>query len=179
MTSEGGQIGDNNGYYRIVKYDPVKRKEVGAFDFDAAVGSGVSCVDQNGLLWYLAGDRAGPAQQVNVSTADLLKSAGIRKRTECGGRRPVYEDGDNPMEYVPDIDKILVWCTIGRLGEAQAGELLEFDRSTFTFSLFPVAGTPAPVQRLMNNKMRYWPKQKVLVLQLATNVNARVIKLTK
>jgi len=179
MTSEGGQISDNNGYYRIVKYDPAKRKEVGAFDFDAAVGSGMSCVDQHGVLWYLAGDRAGQEQKVNVSTADLRKGVSLRKRTDCGGTRPVYEDGDNPMAYVPDIDKILVWCTIGRKGEVQAGAMLEFDRSELTFKPFPVDGTPAPVQRLMNNKMRYWPKQKVLVFQLATDVNARVIKLAR
>jgi hypothetical protein len=72
-----------------------------------------------------------------------------------------------------------VWCTIGRDGEAQAGELLEFNRQSLVFTKYPVEGTPAPVQRLMNNKMRYWPRQKVLVFQLATDVNARIIKLAR
>ena len=180
MTSEGGQIGENNGYYTIVKYNPADRKEVGTIGWDAARGGTSSIVDQNGLFWYLQRDGPiGQAQKVKVSTVDLLKNASVRGRTDCGGRRPCYDEGDNPAQYVPDIDKILVWCTRGRTGEAQVGEMLEFDRSTLAFSLFPVEGTPAPVQRLMNNKVRYWPKQKVLVFQLATDVSARVIKLAK
>ena len=179
MTSEGGQISDNNGYYNIIKYDPVKRKEVGVIGFDAACGGTSSIVDQNGLLWFLNGDGEGQGQKVKISTVNLLTGAAIRGRTDCGGRRPCYDDGDNPAQYIPDLDKILVWCTRGRANEAAVGELLEFDRSKLAFSLFPVEGTPAPAPRNMNNKVRYWPKQKVLVFQLATDVNARVIKLAK
>jgi hypothetical protein len=72
-----------------------------------------------------------------------------------------------------------MWCTRGRKDEARAGEMLEFDRAKLSFSLFPVEGTAPKPPANMNNKMRYWPKQKVLVFQLATDTNARVIKLAK
>jgi hypothetical protein len=179
MTSEGGQISDNSGYYSIVKYDPLNRKEVGGIGFDAACGGCDSVVDKDGLLWFFNGDGEGQGQKVKISTVNLLSEKAIRARTDCSGRRPCFDDGDNPTQYIPNLDKILMWCTRGRASEAQAGEMLEFDRTKLEFKLFPIEGTPAPVQRLMNNKVRYWPKQKVLVFQLATNVNARVIKLAK
>jgi hypothetical protein len=179
MTSEGGQISDNNGYYNIVKYDPVKRQEVGTIGFDAACGGCDSVVDQNSLLWFWNGDGEGQGQKVTISTVDLPKGASVRKRTPCTGRRPYFDDGDNPAQYVPDLDKILMWCTRGRKDEAQSGEMLEFDRTKLAFSPFTVEGKAPKPPANMNNKMRYWPKQKVLVFQLATDVNARIIKLAK
>lgn len=180
MTSEGGQISDNNGYFNIVKYDPVKRKETGVIAYDCGSGSGSACVDREGLLWYFQPDTY-MGSNCMVSTVNLLTEKSVRKRTACGGRIPNYgsDDNHNPAEYVPHIDKVLVWCTRSRKDEAQAGEMLEFDRSKLAFSLFPVAGTPPKAPANMNNKIRYWSKNKVLVFQLETNVNARVIKLAK
>ena len=170
--------GEHGSYFTMVEYDPVKRKEVGTIDFDANCG-GSSFVDGNGWFWMLNPDGTGEGQKVTASTVDLPGSVSLRKRTPCGGRRPYFEDGDDPAQYVPDLDKVLVWCTRGRAGEAKAGEMLEFDRAALAFRPFPVDGTPPPVPTNMNNKVRYWPRQKVLVFQLATDVNARVIKLAR
>lgn len=175
LTSEGGQISQNAGYYSIVKYDPVKRTEVGVMAWDAGGYLSTSCMAGD-LMWYFQGDGNKTCQ---VTTVNLAKDTPVRGRTDCTGRRPNFGDGENPVQYIPDLDKVLMWCTVGRKDEAQSGEVLEFNRATLAFSSFPVAGTPPAAPRNMNNKVRYWPAQKVLVFQLATNVNARVIKLAR
>ncbi len=171
--------GESEAYYVMIEYDPAKRKEVGTIRFDAACGGVSSVVDRDGLFWLWNPEGSGGEQKVTVSTVDLVKRASVRKRTICAGRLPFYDDGDNPAQYIPDLDKILIWCTRGRPGGAKAGEMLEFDRRALEFRPFPIEGTPPPAPPNMNNKMRYWPRQKVLVFQLATDVDARVIKLAR
>ena len=101
------------------------------------------------------------------------------KRTPYSGRKPGWGDGDNPVQYVSHLDKLLMWVTRSLAGGAQAGEMLEFNRSTLAFGMFPVAGTPptAPPNGTMENKMRYWPAKKVMLFQLRTSTNCWLMKL--
>lgn len=187
LTSEGGQIsntGDANaGYYNIVIYDPFTRLETGVIGWDAGGLYGTSCVDADDVMWYF---QANGTNSCQVSTVNLRTGQSIRGRTEVTGRRPGFGDlyvrpfdGENPVQYVPSLNKVLMWVTLSRAGEAQAGEMLEFDRATLKFELFPITGS-MPIPRYLNNKMRCLsrPDGDYMVWQLATDLNARLIKLT-
>ena len=186
MTSESsalsGTIGAAYADYVAIVYNPVSRTEVNGINIGQTYLESSTCMEGD-IFWYFGGSWAVNGT-CKVNKTNLATGVNSMSDLDCtGSRRPGWRDGDaneagpNPVEYCSAVDKILMWCTQSRTGEAQAGEMLEFNRSTRAFTTFSVAGTPPTAPLNMNNKMKYWPDKNVLVFQTATNVNARVIKL--